>query len=234
MNWSAGKIGTISKGSARANGLSTPPIGCVLHLPGLPGGGSKIYDRSPYGNVGTITGATWTRLPSGLWVLSFDGTDDYITNASPSGLNGNTELSILMWVKLKTIGARQFFTIWGNRTYHQAICFEIGAGDNWKFHLYDQGAVDTTIPTANTTDYVFLAGIYDKSNTIIYTNGAYRDSTGYSAANIVQGPFFMGALDATSLRVNGYIALFRIYNRALSALEIQNHFNREKHLFGVW
>jgi len=26
----------------------------------------------------------------------------------------------------------------------------------------------------------------------------------------------------------------RIYNRTLSALEIQGHFNQEKHLFGVW
>ena len=33
---------------------------------------------------------------------------------------------------------------------------------------------------------------------------------------------------------DGYIALVRMYNRALNALEIQKHFNREKHLFGVW
>jgi hypothetical protein len=34
--------------------------------------------------------------------------------------------------------------------------------------------------------------------------------------------------------LDGSVALPRIYNRVLTALEVQNHFNREKHLFGVW
>jgi len=37
--------------------FSPPELGCVHYLPGLPGGGSKIHDRSPCGNIGTITGA---------------------------------------------------------------------------------------------------------------------------------------------------------------------------------
>jgi len=53
--------------------FSPPELGCVLYLSGLPNSGSKIHDRSPYGNHGAITGATWQRLPSGLWCLSFDG-----------------------------------------------------------------------------------------------------------------------------------------------------------------
>ena len=55
-----------------------PELGSVLYLTGLPCGGSKIYDRSPYGNHGTITGATWKRLPSGLWYLDLDALDDYV------------------------------------------------------------------------------------------------------------------------------------------------------------
>src|SRR3990167_5721859 len=37
------------------------------------------FDRSRYQNHGTITGAVWKQLPSGVWVLSLDGIDDTIT-----------------------------------------------------------------------------------------------------------------------------------------------------------
>jgi len=51
--------------------------GLVLYLPFMEGTGSSVHDLSKYHNNGTITGATWTQLPSGIWVLSFDGVDDY-------------------------------------------------------------------------------------------------------------------------------------------------------------
>jgi len=38
---------------------------------------TKVFDRSPFGNHGTIYGAVWQTLPSGKSALSFDGVDDY-------------------------------------------------------------------------------------------------------------------------------------------------------------
>lgn len=55
-----------------------PNLGTVLYLTGLPGHGDTIYDRSPYGYHGTITGAVWTRLLTNSWVLDFDGSDDVV------------------------------------------------------------------------------------------------------------------------------------------------------------
>ena len=57
------------------NGHRFPPpeSGNVLYLPGYPAQGSTIQDFSGNGNNGAITGATWTRLSSGLWVLSICG-----------------------------------------------------------------------------------------------------------------------------------------------------------------
>src|SRR3990167_10553439 len=48
------------------------------------------FDRSRYQNHGTITGATWKRLPSGVWVMSFDGTDDNILLPTVSALDPTT------------------------------------------------------------------------------------------------------------------------------------------------
>jgi len=108
MDLQANKAGIypIYQKPAQAIGLSTPAIGCGLDLPGLPGGGNKIYDRSPYGNISAITGATWKRLPSGLWYLDFDGTDDYVDcgNFTPAG-DADKQLTVLYWWKGATGGS---------------------------------------------------------------------------------------------------------------------------------
>ena len=70
----------------------------VLSLPGLPGGGSKIYDRSSYGNNVTVMGATWKVLPSGLWHLYFDGTDDYLCPGDDSQYDITGQVTLGAWV----------------------------------------------------------------------------------------------------------------------------------------
>ena len=80
-----------------------PEPGCVLYLPGLPGGGGKIYDKSSYGNHGTITGAAWKRLPTGLWCLSFDGSDDYVNCGNSESLSIPDAITIKAWVKSSSL-----------------------------------------------------------------------------------------------------------------------------------
>jgi len=87
--------------------FNPPELGCVLSLPEFPGGGSRIYDRSPYGNIGTITGAGWQRLPGGLWCLSFDGTDDYVNCGNKSSLDITGAITLETWVKV-TDDTKQF------------------------------------------------------------------------------------------------------------------------------
>jgi hypothetical protein len=63
------------------------------------GDSSKWYDYSPYANHGTITGATWERLPSGVCVNSFDGTDD--TLSLPDLRSYFTDsATFITWIKL--------------------------------------------------------------------------------------------------------------------------------------
>lgn len=75
-----------------------PEIGCALSLMGLPGGGSTIFDGSPYGNQGMITGATWKWTPGGLWCLSFDGADDY-ASLGAGKFDALTQCSVELWFR---------------------------------------------------------------------------------------------------------------------------------------
>ena len=223
--------------------FSPPELGCVLYLPGLPGGDSKIHDRSSYGNIGTITGATWVRLPSGLWCLSFDGSDDYV-NIPDSELwhFAANDITIELWTKRGATASVYFLMgralgdgtdFWNVRfNGDDAVRFlgsKVGGGAAWL--ITSQTITDTTI----WHHIVFLRD----GNTL----RAYIDGSADTNTSDVTGVTFVDGTSVLAIgrngawagdKYNGRIALPRIHNRALSALEIQYHFNREKHLFGVW
>jgi hypothetical protein len=216
-----------------------PQLGCVLSLSGLPGGGGKTYDRSPYGNTGTITGAIWRQLPSGLWYLDFDGVDDKITIPNRSSLNITEAITLETWCYPVTstepydsfiIGsAGRYYTLRtvqsGAMVFQPYICMD---DDNWRTPGYYNYTVGRWYHVATT---------YDKhrgpNNFVLYVDGRNKAQATYatgikpSTADVVIGCTTAGNGEF------GCLALIRIYNRALSALEIQNHFYQEKNLFGV-
>lgn len=88
--------------------FNPPEPGCVLGIAGLPGRGTKIYDRSPYGNQGTVTGAGWVRLSGGLWALSFDGIDDNVSISDWDNDRLGSNYTIEQWVKSDNLLVRGY------------------------------------------------------------------------------------------------------------------------------
>jgi len=214
-----------------------PETGCLLHLSGLPGGGSKIQDRSAYANHGSITGAAWARLPGGLWCLSYDGSDDYLSIANNSSLQLVGDATWLMWVK---IDDRSVYSIIMTKSYineftiyveiNGSVSFRHGDGAAEYKVLTNTGVVAegkwTLIAVVRNIStkklYSYINGVDGGKGSVAFTK------TPTASSNVV----YIGVNTADTPQ--GSIALARIYNRALSALEISNHFNREKHLFGAW
>lgn len=213
-----------------------PALEIPLSLRGLPGGGSKIYDRSQYGNHGTITGAIWEKLPSGLWCLSFDGSDDIVTVASADCLNfGDSSFTLLLWVKKigtsgDLIGKRGIFQTghWGFsfanattiRFYTGTTQTEVAALTNYENNWCHYGLV---VNRADDNLYVYQQGEYVKKE-------AFSGQSFTNAAAFTVGGFVLPAWN----NLQAYIALCSLHKRVLSALEMKANFNREKHLFGVW
>ena len=244
MNWSVAKIGTIYQKPAQAIGLSTPPIGCVLDLPGLPGAGNKIYDRSPYGNIGTITGAVWKRLPSGLWYLDFDGQDDYIDCGHDTSLDITEPITILIWVYPDNFDAYYAMLAKGDAGAGSGTTYDLHiASSGIPYFFILTGAAGQSVASSSailvkTWSQVAVTFNPSSNAVALYKNGA-ANGTGTITSNPPSKPtenMYIGARMASSVMAShfpGDIALPRIYNRVLSALEIQNHYQQEKHLFGV-
>lgn len=232
------------RNSAVTGELFQPPeLGCVLYLPGIPGGSSKVYDRSPYSNHGTITGATWKRLPYGLWYLSFDGIDDYVNCGAGGSLKITDNLMLEFWIKPTNGNYQNILGRWnasGNeRSYN--VHFDSGNDGSLQYAASTDGtAYQTLTAIANLTDGTWYHVVITQSGTTarIYINGVLDNEKLDMNAGINAGTsdFYLGKVYSGfgDARFNGNIALLRIYNRVLSLLEMQNHFAQEKHLFGEW
>jgi len=214
-----------------------PELGCVLSLTGLPGGSGTIYDRSPYGNNGTIIGATWKRLPSGLWYLDFDGEDDYIAIPHATSINLSSTITLEVWVYLNNLD--DWHTVASKMDDIDTGWQLVYAPAQDYFYFYTQSAVAIKSNTSRVSVATWTHLVMDyeggTSNGHIYINGV--DETDTVVAKLLEtasSDLTIGVRSYDNTNdLSGSIALCRIYNRILTALEIQNHFNRERHLFGV-
>lgn len=222
--------------------FGTPELGCVLCLPGLPGGGSGIYDRSPYANSGTITGATWKRLPSGLWCLDFDGQDDSISLGTPENLDITGDITICAWVypaSLPSESGNNFAILSKTQTLiTNGYEFWLRTSDKIDFFTnqaatYQSSGSDDSVVTKG--EWQHLAVTRRGTTANLYKNAV--DVTNTQGTHLAPTPAGQTACVGRmgdSYPFHGCIALVLVYNRALSALELQNLFNRGKRLFGVW
>lgn len=220
--------------------FNPPEPSCVICLPGLPGGGSKVYDRSAYGNHGTVTGATWVKLPSGLWCLSFDGVDDYVN------VDDGTELKPASLITLKT----WLYKTGDGTGNEQGLISKRNIANNngyWLLHYEPSDRLYFGLKTAdslkscysnvgiaNGTWYHFV-GTFDGTTLRQYVNTVLQGNTNTGNAPISHDttPLYLGRQGSAYFK--GYIAIPEIHSGVVwTALDAQNSFNREKRLFGVW
>ena len=217
--------------------FAPPALGTVLSLTGLPGGSNKIQDRSSCGNSGTIIGATWVRLPSGLWCLYFDGIDDHVDITHHSSLAFIDYITIKFWVRFAALNTTQMLL---DKDWTSAWDIHLWSTNRANARFQIGGAtVECYAPAANFTavanTWYHWVVRYDGANLKIFIDADEKDSDagsgsiGTNSANLRIGESLSQASD-----FNGDIALIEIANRAWSVIEIQHSFNREKHLFGVW
>jgi hypothetical protein len=215
--------------------LFKPPIsGCVLDLRGQPGIGDLIYDRSTYGNHGTITGATNVRLSTGLMVKSFDAASFIDCGTSVPHLAAPT---LLAW-----IFSNAYETSYGAViTKNDGNIISLRMNDTNKhiqLTLNNASSASSDLALTNGQTY-FIAATYDTTlgadNNKVYINGVLNGIATYNTALSANGGLttFIGKFSWGSNWI-GRIALPRILNRVLSATEIYSIYQSERHLFGVY
>ncbi len=231
------------------NHFAPPELDSVLYLPGVPGFGSTIFDFSGSGNDGSITGALWKQLPTSLPYLDFDGAGDIVTIPAASSINmfGKTVLSASAWIYPESDGGGDSGHIISKRT--NGYFFYVQAESASKIYLAafvmhattnaEAGADSSSPITINAWHHVAFVYNEDSDKKVkLYIDASLAslgsDTAGVGALKDDTGDDLrIGNRAATDRTFDGGIALEKIFSKALSASEIQNHYAQERHLFGV-
>ena len=227
---------TLSLVSVTVVGGQCPP-GMVSYWKFDEGSGRTAYD-AVNGNHGTIYGATWT-TGKVHGALNFDG-NDYVGIESSSNLEITDEITVEAWFKLVSTAASYFNIVdkMGPSLYEGYRLAFAGAGF-WDPNSYLCFAIDH----ANSADplrrvtYVMApnvvqigawhhaAGTYDGTELRLYLDGVLvgsKPATGPITPS--SDPLYFGR-NVYGWYWNGLIDEVAIYNRALSAEEIQQHYH---------
>lgn len=215
--------------------------GCVLYLPALPGGGNKIYDRSPYGNNVNIVGATWKVLSSGLWYLYFDGTDDYLCPGDSIQYDITDKITLGAWVNLDVLGLNRYVMGRDNVSYRNYL-LHITNDNKVIFYIWNSNTAHygKTATTLTAKRWHLVGGTYNKVAVKAYLDGVKGTDTETSCNGDIDNgnaPLEIGGRESYPsgpMRLAGGIALPFLCNYAWSDLQWASYFNQTKHLFGVW
>lgn len=214
-----------------------PEANLVLFCPGLQGHGTTLLDRSKYANNGAITGASWVRLPRGLYVLQFNGTSNFVslgTNAALYPAVGSIEV----WAKNTRGNAdTPFFGITNNsanwmylgQSGPTFIGFSIKKSNTWY--------MATAIANPDITSFHHWVGVFDGTNMTLYKDGVATTpgaASGVGLNHLAGSTVWLERMGSTgTVYGKGQLALARLYSRALTSTEVTRRFTRGRHLFGV-
>ena len=203
-----------------------------------PGNGSTWTDLSGGGNNGTLTnGPNYSSSNGGY--LDFDGSDDYISGVI-NGFDPDTSCTLETFVRRPTTPPawRTYFNIKPNSGSNSPF-FEFrttGANFNTVANYFGGSDYQTSAYTINSTDFYHLVAVYDGDGNIhLYVNGSLHNTkTSVPAFSIGVNPrITIGRAYSEDRPTNIEMSVCRVYNKALSASEVEQNFNALRGRFGV-
>jgi hypothetical protein len=192
------------------------------------GSGDTVSDASGNGNFGSISGASWTSQGRFGNALSFDGIDDWVTILDDTSLDLASEMTLEAWVYPTVALSKWRVVIHKEQTsgfvYYLAANSHLNqpasgvSVDGWK-ELYGGTSL-----APNT--WTHLAATYDGTTQKLYVNGVEVASRAQAGdIQVSDGPLRIGGNSIWGEYFPGRIDEVRIYDRALTAGEIQTDMN---------
>jgi hypothetical protein len=210
--------------------------GLVLYLDAAnarsyPRSGTTWFDRSGNGNDGTlVNGPTFNSANFGS--LSFDGTDDYVSSIN---LSSYTNLTIEMWI----YEARDIPNLSGSLTGGEGDILTYngtGTGGSFTFSDNQYGVKFRTDGNGNAGRLFTITQVPQQNQwyrfCYIKNGSLWINDTEYTSASGSENTY--GVLDIGRTRtqvnesLNGRISNIRVYNRSLTAAEVEQNYNALK------
>jgi chitodextrinase len=215
---------TSTSAPVAVNVSNASPQGLVAAYSFDEASGATVRDSSGWANTGTISGAT--RVPGKFGsALEFDGKTSLVTVPDSNSLDLTTGMTLEAWVKPDLVGS------WETLLFKEQP-------NNLAYGLY--GSTNTGVPNAqvfsagNATQvngpaalpinaWSHVAATYDGANLRIFVDGVQVSSTPLTGPITTSaGVLHMGSNSVWNERFAGLMDEVRIYDRALTASQIQS------------
>lgn len=181
--------------------------------------GDIASDSSGHGHSGAlINGPTWVTSKMGQ-ALSFDGVDDYVNISSLASTNKTYSFSF--WIKDNIAELRGDLIMFLDSEAGRFMLYYAGNGTN-NIGYYDGNWNDFTNPP-NDHMWHHIAFVLNNSTSSgsYYLDGNLQGNASYTGINIGGSTHIGARYVSTDYLFKGALDEFRIYNRVLSASDIQ-------------
>jgi hypothetical protein len=197
-------------------------------------GSTKWNDLSRGGSNGTLINSPTYNSSNGGSIV-FDGVDDYVESTNLTNLGYNTWSG---WIYPTSFTDHAYHTVVA-KAYASAWWFGLNNNDG-RVQLWAGGAAVASTGAVLLNTWSHITAAWDGTNVYFYINGVL-DSTisrvgtpvSNSATVKIGADFNLGTTGSLNYHFTGRIAQVSIYNRVLTATEIQQTFNTLKTRFGL-
>jgi hypothetical protein len=204
----------------------------AANIRSYPGSGTTWTDLSGRGNNGTLTnGPTYNSANGGS--IAFDGVDDKVTFPNNT-ISTSSGMTVEVW--FKTSSGTKYQDIFDlDDAYGVWIVTNFSASGkiNTSFNTISAGYM-TADYVANNWYQVVLSG--SGTSNFMYLNGVQVATASQTVASSINlNTARMGNVDGdrASEYLVGNVSCLKLYNRALSAAEVQQNFNALRGRFGI-
>jgi len=199
------------------------------------GGWADLSGASNHGEL--VNGPTYNSSNGGS--LVFDGSNDMIIIPENSALNTQTP-SVEVWVKTNATTQNGFWFEKGTVNTQYSL-FQEGGVIQWRQNFSGSGTTNLSTTTAtymNTSNWYQVVGTFTSGARRLYINGVLVNSdtqggTITTNANGMSIGVYGGFNGSRGYYYNGNISAVKIYNKELTAAEVQQNFNATRGRFGI-
>src|SRR6185436_2827730 len=208
--------------------VNPPPPSAPVLLYGMnEGTGTTLADASGTGHTGTlVNGPAWVAGQATYGqALSFDGVNDAVTVANPTGFNfGTADFTIELWAKRNALGGtqRHLFSKCDS-TLWQSGCKEFYFNPNNQLTFGSFNTGDTFASTIADTNWHHIAVTFtDSTNTLkIYVDGILATTATKALEADGAGHVVTVGNQGGKNTFSGLLDEVRLYTRVLTLTEIQ-------------
>ena len=206
------------------------------------GSGTAWTDLSGKGNNGTLVNGVGYNSSNG-GSLTFDGSNDHISIPYDASLKPTTAITMEAFCYIQNNGASWISLIQypQNSSSHTPPSYfdwaiYLNMSSRYLHTRIDGEGVSSSNNVWNFNEWTYVAITFENQSVKYYVNGNSVGSSSISKTSIVydaNNPVYIGKNASGTEQHEGKLGNVKVYNKALSASEIQQNFNALRGRYGI-